>query len=516
MKFLVVHCETAAPDQFGGGRVGTGMKPRPNPRAPRVGRRPFFVGVLWLVLCLLTATSGVAQNSFQLLDVVSGDYSGLPAQTAANGTEFGFSVAVSGEWMAVGAPGTIVDAGGARRGVVFMFRNQGDEWQLTQRIEPFSPAGQDPRCGHSVALSGSNMIIGCPGGSGQSLNLEGGYTKFYRREANQEWQFQNQYEGGIGDQCGTAVDIARNQFSLSNSLFAVTGCPQDESAQGRAIIYLFDGEQWHQGTSIFASDGASGDTFGAALAITVSCDFVPPVTFLCQPRLAVGAPTKQHGSAILGGAVYVYAGSNFNETDIFTHESPTTFGATLFGISVDINPSQLLVGSSQAFTSNCPNAPRCGRVFRWERDGSTWTSQIGGGAINAGGTPPGEQLGMRFSRAVALGFNNWIAIAAPLADGGEDSFDNTVEGLGLVELRRASNRDWGTNWNDTQDEFRPENLSLPLNYDDSQFGASIALGGQRWLAVGAPRWSSLPFPGAPRGAVWLYAERDQIFADRFQ
>jgi len=218
----------------------------------------------------------------------------------------------------------------------------------------------------------------------------------------------------------------------------------------------------------------------------------------------------------LGGAVYVYAGSNFNETDIVTHESPTTFGATLFGISDDINSSQLLVGSSQAFTSNCPNAPRCGRVFRWEREGSTWTSRIGGGATNAGGTPPGEQLGMRFTRAVAQGFDNWIAIAAPLTDGGQDPFGHTVEGLGLVELRRASNRDWGTNWNDTQDEIRPENLFLPLDYDNSQFGTSIAFGGQRWLAVGAPRWSSLPFPGAPRGTVWMYAERDRIFADRYQ
>jgi len=34
--------------------------------------------------------------------------------------------------------------------------------------------------------------------------------------------------------------------------------------------------------------------------------------------------------------------------------------------------------------------------------------------------------------------------------------------------------------------------------------------------VGAPRWSSLPFPGAPRGTVWMYAERDRIFADRYQ
>jgi len=521
MKSFVVNCMTAASDPFGGGRVRKGMEPRPNKQARCVVRCPLCVGTLWLVIGLLASTSVAAQSPFQLLDVVSGDYSGLSAQTAANGPEFGFSVAISGEWMAVGAPGTI--AGTVGWGAVFMFRNQGDEWELTQRIM-IPGAGQDRRCGHSVAMSGSYLIFGCPGRGSNSefSDNEAGSTRIYRRNNDQEWVGETLFpslpvEIADGARCGSSVDIVTSFVPVGGfSTIAVTGCPGFDSAKGSVRVLGFDGNNWSLAPDLNASDGVSGDTFGAAVALTVSCDPAPPAGILCQPRLAVGAPTKSHGSAILGGAAYVFAGSDWNETDIFTHESPSTFGATLFGISVDINPSQLLVGSSQAFTSNCPNAPRCGRVFRREREGSTWTSRIGGGAINAGGTPPGEQLGMRFSRAVALGFDNWIAIAAPLTDGGEDAFGNTVEGLGLVELRRASNGDWGTNWVDTQDEFRPENLSLPLNYDDSQFGTSLAFGGQRWLAVGAPRWSSLPFPGAPRGTVWLYAEPDRIFADRFQ
>lgn len=139
---------------------------------------------LFSVFGILAASGVIAQSPFQRLDVVSGDYSGLVgAQTAANGPEFGFSVAVSGEWMAVGAPATI--AGGVGWGAVFMFRNQGDEWELMQRIM-VAGVGQDRRCGHSVALSGSYLVFGCPGRgtSFKNPDNEAGSTRIYKRNAN--------------------------------------------------------------------------------------------------------------------------------------------------------------------------------------------------------------------------------------------------------------------------------------------------------------------------------------------
>jgi hypothetical protein len=474
-----------------------------------------------LLFAVVASADLQAQSPFERLTIVSGDYSDLPPQTAANGPEFGFSVAIDGEWMAVGAPGVIANGGepGSRRGAVFMFRNEGDGWELKRRlISSISlTVGPDARCGHSVALSGPNLVVGCPGvGTEAAPSSENGRILFFRRNADDVWQSGVGFTGGSGMRCGTSVDIVSNPLSSTTPVLAVTGCPGFDSGAGMVRTYEFDGNDWSFGTVISASDGANGDSFGSSVAITIACDFIPPTGIQCLPLLAVGAPNKQHGSAILGGAAYVYAGNDFNETDIFTHESPSSFGATFFGASVDINGSQLLVGSRGAFTVDCPNAPRCGRVYRWERDGSSWNPQVGGGAINAGGAPAGEQGGMRFGHAVALGFDNWIAIAAPLTDGGENSFGNPVDELGHIELRRASDGDWGTNWTDTRDEFRPDSLSLPFNYTGSQFGQSVAFGGGRWLAVGMPRSPALPFPGVPRGSVWLYAEPDGIFSDRFE
>jgi len=486
------------------------------------------IGAFLFAFGVLASTSIVAQTPFQRLDVVSGDFSDLLTdQTAANGPEFGFSVAISGEWMAVGAPATVVSPEfGDRRGAIFMFRNQGDEWQLMQRIIQ-SGRGQDTRCGHSVALSGDYLVFGCPGRGSNDKNAdnEAGATWIYKKHNNQEWVGETFFPSlppavADGGRCGTAVDVVTSFLPTSPfSVMAVSSCPGFDSGKGVVRVYAFDGNEWSLNPDISASDGANGDSFGSALALTISCDFVPPAGISCLPRLAVGAPTKQHGNAILAGAVYVYAGNDLNETDIFTHESPSTFGATLFGISVDINSSQLLVGSSGAYTTNCPNAPRCGRTLRWERDGSNWNSTVGGGAVNVGGTPPGEQVGMQFGRSVALGFDNWIAIGAPQTDGGDAGFGGTYEGLGMVELRRNSNGDWGNSWGDSRGELRPDNFPFSLDYDDSQFGASVAFGGQRWLAVGVPRWLHLSFPGpveVRHGQVWMYAQPDGIFNDRFE
>lgn len=323
-----------------------------------------------------------------------------------------------------------------------------------------------------------------------------------------------------GNRCGTAVDIFTNFLPTSPiPIIAVTGCPGFDSGKGVVRTYEFDGNDWNVGTDISASNGANGDSFGSAVALAITCDFIPPITFSCTPRLAVGAPNKAHGSAILGGALYVYAGgSTWNETDIFTHVSPTSFAATFFGISMDMNGSQLITGSPGAFTTECGTAPRCGRTIRWERSGSSWNSTVGGGAVNLGGTPPGEQVGMQFGRSVALGFDNWIAIGAPMTDG-PAGLVGTYEGLGLVELRRESNGDWGNGWGDSRAELRPESFSISLNYDDSRFGTSVAFGDERWLAVGVPHWPQLVLPGpsqTPRGQVWMYAEPDGVFSDRFE
>ena len=96
-----------------------------------------------------------------LIASLEGDFAGLPGQ---DDPRFGFSVALHGDTLAVGAPGTLTGSGGNiyRRGAVFLYRRQqeGHGWQFLQRIA--FGVGGDGQCGHAVALSDSFLMVGCP------------------------------------------------------------------------------------------------------------------------------------------------------------------------------------------------------------------------------------------------------------------------------------------------------------------------------------------------------------------
>ena len=106
----------------------------------------WMIGISVCFLFSLHWGEAYAQHPFQhRLALLSGDYSGLPDQTATNGPEFGYSVDISGSWMALGAPGTIIDSSGNPDGAVFLFREVDGTWQLEQRLtDPPSSLSSGP------------------------------------------------------------------------------------------------------------------------------------------------------------------------------------------------------------------------------------------------------------------------------------------------------------------------------------------------------------------------------------
>jgi hypothetical protein len=471
-----------------------------------------------VLAAIMLGATVYAQDPFERLAVVSGDFAGLPDQTAPLGPLFGYSVAIGGSWMAVGAPATITDAGGSLKGAVFLFRNQGDDWELVQRIEPIGTAsvGSAVLCGHSVALAGSHLVIGCPGlGEVGNPDSERGMTLVYQRISVDEWGIKSAFFGSAGERCGAAVSIALTPIVIPARATAVSGCPGYNQSQGKVQVYSFDGSDWSFNTTITSSDGVGGDLFGRAVALHRSCGFIPAPT--CLTRLAVGAPGKAHGTLLAVGSAYVFDGG-WNETDIFTPFTAPWHAATLYGIDVDINRDQLIIGSSHGLAGSCPGSPswpRCGRIDHFEFDSGSWSYSNGGGAINDGGSPPGQERDMAFGQAVALGFDNWIAIAAPFTDG-PDGQSGTWDNLGMVELRRDVSGGWGVGSSSYRGELRPSGPSS-INRAGSLFGNSLDFDNGRWLAVGIPRTRVATGSSAPRfGEVWMYVRSDGIFADRFE
>src|SRR3989304_6840236 len=82
------------------------------------------------------------------------------ANDGANGDHFGSSVAIDGNTLAVGARSE--NTGGAGAGAVYVYVKSGPNWTLQQKITPNDPTS-GKQFGQSVALDGNTLAVGAQG-----------------------------------------------------------------------------------------------------------------------------------------------------------------------------------------------------------------------------------------------------------------------------------------------------------------------------------------------------------------
>lgn len=451
-----------------------------------------------------------AQHDLVRSQVLAGDYTGLPAQDATPGPEFGLAVAVDGDWMAVGAPGTRVGpAAGLVRGAVFLFQREGGQWQLRQRMFGFDDWGPAPRCGHSVALRLPRLAFGCPGAEWPATPGQASGAVVTSRLIDGVWTGPTGFrQSGTDGACGSAV--ALTPTVVDHPVRLALGCPGNDDGRGevRILSNTHNGYLWSP-THVITAASAPGDRFGEALAMhrTIAFDLV-------LQTLAVGAPGRAQGAAAGAGAVHLFEGASFFPTGLVLMPNAVLFPQAGFGSAVAVNLGHLLVGApgGPGGGSVCNTLPRCGSVHRYTPAGGAWHLADGGAAVNQGGNPPGGQSGMAFGAALALGHDGWSAIAAPLADGHTGTIPPGVASdAGMLELRRADGGGFGAAPADHRGELRPPPSAL-VGSGQTRFGTALAFSGDG-LAVGYPRAGGLL--GNREGRVWVY-RHDRLFADGFE
>lgn len=110
---------------------------------------------------------GSSAGAVYVFDLAAGTVDKLTADDGTAGALFGFSLALDGDRLLVGAP--FADPAGAQSGAVYVFERQAGGWAQTARLSP--PAGAaGAQFGTSVALSGSRAAVGArrDGGAGPS------------------------------------------------------------------------------------------------------------------------------------------------------------------------------------------------------------------------------------------------------------------------------------------------------------------------------------------------------------
>lgn len=190
---------------------------------------------------------------------------------------FGYSVGVSGDFIAVGAYQEDEDVSGAnpqeKAGSVYIFKNNVGTWEETQKLVASDRSAAD-YLGCSLSIEGNNLVVGAyledenATGSGYLNNSGSAYVFLYD---GSDWA---QVKKLVATDRG-AEDFFGFTVSISGDFIAVGAYQEDESTTGTANMpnsgsaYVFKNNAgtWSQFSKLTASDRDDGDQFGFSISV---------------------------------------------------------------------------------------------------------------------------------------------------------------------------------------------------------------------------------------------------------
>ncbi|KAK7250187.1 protein kinase [Aureococcus anophagefferens] len=264
----------------------------------------------------------------------------LVASDAAAGDEFGWSVAISGDLVVVGAEGN--DDAGSGSGSAYVFRttNGGASWTQTAKLVA-SDADEFDNFGSSVAISGDLVVVVAR----SSISLA--YV-FRTTNGGDSWtQTAKLVTSGAGSDFYESVAISGDLIVVGAERDATVG---EDAGSAYVFRTTNGGDSWTQTTKLIASDAAADDMFGGSVAI--SGDLV-----------VVGAPSSDRPAYVFrttnGGASW---------TQVAKLVASDAAAGDSFGSSVAVSGDLVVVG---AFRHDSDSGSAY--VFRTTNNGASWT-----------------------------------------------------------------------------------------------------------------------------------------------
>jgi hypothetical protein len=223
----------------------------------------------------------------------------LTASGGAAGDALGFSVAVSGDTIVVGAPGhTVGSDPGQGTAYVFVMPASGWAGSLTQTAELTASNGAEgEELGGSVAVSGDTIVVGAPFQPVDSHANQGAAYVFVMPTSR--WANTTQTaeltasNGAAGNGLGYSVGVSGDTI--------VAGAPghkvDSNVGQGAAYVFVMPTLGWASATQtaeLTASDGAADDELGYSVGVS-------------DDTVLAGAPFHRVGANAKQGAAYAFA-----------------------------------------------------------------------------------------------------------------------------------------------------------------------------------------------------------------
>ncbi len=325
----------------------------------------------------------------------------IPEADAAD-DRFGSSVAIDGDWAAVGAP--FDDDAADNAGAVWVYRSVGGVWVFETKLTADDGAADD-QYGASVEMAGGRLIVGVP--MDDDCGIDSGSASVYHFDGN-AWVV----EVKLSPLVASAGDLFGADVSISGDM-ALVGAPlDDDGGLGAGSIHLFRRIDlgWERLDKLTAADAASGAEFGRAVSIS-------------GQSLVVGARYGSVGGIDVGSA-YVFG---FDAaTDSWTQREKLSahdgMAGDQFGADVSLHGDTIVVGAPYADDNG-------------DNSGGAYVFRYG-----AGGWSPAAKLTQR--RGVALDYlGGSVAAGAEVVAVGAQGDDANGSESGAAYVFEAAPRD---------------------------------------------------------------------------
>ena len=339
-------------------------------------------------------------DKYQLLQVPQ---SKLTADDAAANDEFGYSVTIDGNTAVVGIPGS-----NNKTGAAYVFTRSADNsgWEQTAKLTASGGAADD-EFGISVAVDGDTMVIGAPGTTsdtgaayvftkpGTDANDDGSidwedWASLIAVDKAALTANLTASDGLVDDKFGISVAVDGNVVMVGASAGDRTDTGGNTIIDsGAAYVFTRVSGVWGQKAKLTAADGAANDEFGISVAID-------------GDTVVVGAHKHEVNGDLDAGGVYVYTkqaiawandtGKTYrNETAKLTPSDGEA--GDEFGISVGIDGDTVVVGAHKADSTNSDAG--AAYIFARNSNSGKWSD---GEKLTASNSDAGDGFG----RSVAV------------------------------------------------------------------------------------------------------------------
>jgi hypothetical protein len=420
---------------------------------------------------------------------------------------FGYSLALSGETLIVGAPCEDSSSTGGNEnwsdnsascaGAAYVFTRIEMAWGPYKYLKASNTEAND-QFGYAVAVSENVLVVSAYNEKSNATGVNGNQANNSASDAGAAYAFlivpnvpsyQESYlkasNTEMADNFGSSVAMIVDRLVVGASSESSNASNQADNSllyAGAAYVFARDGGTWSQEAYVKASNPGAYDQFGSAVAMSGDTLVVAAAG---EDSSATGVDGNQSSnSAGSSGAVYVFTRSN----DIWTQQAyikaSNTEANDGFGSSLALEGDTLVVGAAGEDSSASgvdgnqadDSASAAGAVYVFTRSGGIWSQQ----AYIKASNPEEDDL---FGSAVAL-HGNTLAVGAHYESSDAtgvngDQGNNSAIRSGAAYIFTRS----GTTWSQ-QAYIKASNTG-----EDDNFGHSLALS-QDILVVGATGESS--------------------------